>query len=548
MDMFFSTHNPLFFLLIAIFIILALTYLFIQLFYIPQQRKHIVEMKEVELKNEKKIALFTTLSPNPVIRFDKAGKVLLTNNAGNELTQEKSLVGLNIRTLIPALRKIDFEKVIDEVQEFSDDIIVGDKEYSVFIKGIPETIVGHIYFYDITERRKAIEALIAAKEKAEEMDRLKTSFLANMSHELRTPLIGILGFSEMLTESLTGTPDEEFAKVIYSSGTRLHETVNKILDLTQIESKKLTVNKSEIEIIKKVSDEVKLFEKAAEQKGLYLNINSDAEFIVAEIDETLLRQVVNNLVSNAVKYTKAGGVTVNIKGSQQNGSSSIVIDVIDTGIGISKQNRIYIWEAFRQESEGFGRAFEGTGLGLTIAKNFIEKLDGEIQLESEEGKGSKFTVTIPCNVISVSSRNNLTAPSIAKIENIASVQQGEVSYHVLYVDDDQYAANLVKIYLKNICSIDSVYDGEQALEKIQTNKYDAILMDINLGVGKSGLETTAILRGLPEYANIPIVAITAYAMVGDRELFLSKGCSHYISKPFDRAQISSLMREVLGIT
>jgi signal transduction histidine kinase/BarA-like signal transduction histidine kinase len=545
MDMFFSTHNPLFFLMIAIFIILVMTYLFIQFFLIPQQRKFSLEKKETELRNEKKIALFTTLSPNPVVRFDRSGNILLTNNAGFELTKNDTPIGMNVQQLIPDLKGLDLTRIIDNVEEFSLDAMLGDKEFSIYIKGIPESNFGHIYLYDVTERKKAIEALIAAKEKAEEMDRLKTNFLANMSHELRTPLIGILGFSEMLSESLEGTPDEEFAKVIYSSGTRLHETLNKILDLTQIESQKLTVNNSEIEVVKKVSEEVKLFEKAAEQKGLALKIESRAEFIVAELDETLLRQILNNLLSNAVKYTNQGSITVKLRSEQTPESGVIEISVADTGIGISKQNQMFIWEPFRQESEGLGRAFEGTGLGLTIAKKFIEKLGGEILLESEEGKGSVFTVRIPCRVISVNSKSNVEAPSLRKIENLSLDAHPNEKFQILYVDDDNYASSLVKIYLKNLCVVDTVSDSESALNSIQQKHYDIIFMDINLGIGKSGIETTELIRKMAGYETTPILAITAYAMVGDREKFLSQGFSHYISKPFDKNQLISLVREII---
>jgi signal transduction histidine kinase len=547
MDMFFSTHNPLFFLLIAIFIILAITYLFIQYFLIPQQRKYSIEKKETELKNEKKVALFTTLSPNPVIRFDRGGKILLTNHAGLELTERGTPVGMNIQELIPDLKGLDLTRIIDNVEEFSLDAMLGDKEFSIYIKGIPESNFGHIYLYDVTERKKAIEALIAAKEKAEEMDRLKTNFLANMSHELRTPLIGILGFSEMLTENLAGTPEEEFAKVIHTSGNRLHETLNKILDLTQIESQKLTVNNSEIEVVKKVTEEVKLFAKAAEQKGLTIKIESSADYIVAEIDETLLRQTLNNLLSNAVKYTNQGGITVKLKSELTPETGIVEIAVSDTGIGISKQNQIYIWEAFRQESEGFGRDFEGTGLGLTIAKKFIERLGGEILLESEEGNGSTFTIRIPCRVISVNSKSNIVTPSIAKIESLSSHAGATELRHILYVDDDRFASNLVKIYLKNLCVVETAFDSESALENVRRKQYAAILMDINLGMGKSGLETTELIRNIEGYRSTPIVAITAYAMVGDREHFLSKGFSHYISKPFDKNQIYTLAQEVLKV-
>jgi PAS domain S-box-containing protein len=245
---------------------------------------------------------------------------------------------------------------------------------------------------NITERKHYENGLIAARIKAEEMNRLKSNFLANMSHELRTPMIGINGLADILRRDLSEPKFKEMAENIYSSGSRLMETLNLILDLSKIETEKLDLHFEEIDLIKEAESVIKLFTGIAVKKGLSLTKNFNSSTIAANIDVRVFRTIMNNLISNAIKFTHAGGIKIKLKKIDQ----VVEIKVIDTGIGIEKSNHDIIFDEFRQVSEGFNRNFEGTGLGLSVTKKFVEKFGGKINVESEFGKGSTFTVTLPC--------------------------------------------------------------------------------------------------------------------------------------------------------
>ncbi|NUN10398.1 MAG: response regulator [Ignavibacteriaceae bacterium] len=247
---------------------------------------------------------------------------------------------------------------------------------------------------DITKKKEMVENLILAKEKAEEMNKLKSSFLANMSHELRTPLIGILGFSEILHEDTDDPEIRRLGKTIFESGKRLLSTLNSILNLSRIESGKFELKYEEINLNSLLAETVALFEEQAKAKDLFLDANIMSKVNCISCDYTLFIQVLNNLVHNAIKYTDEGGVTISVCDIPDD-ENYIRISVQDSGIGIKKEDFGLIWEEFRQVSEGLGRSYEGTGLGLTLTKRFIEHIHGRISFESEIGKGSVFTVEIP---------------------------------------------------------------------------------------------------------------------------------------------------------
>jgi len=395
---------------------------------------------------------------------------------------------------------------------------------------------------DVTSRKKLEANLIYEKEKAEEMSRLKSNFLANMSHELRTPMIGILGYSEILIDEVKDASAKDSLEIIYTSGRRLMDTLNLILHLSRIEAGRLEVESETFDIVRTVEESCKLFERVATKKSLYLQINSNYASLDVVSDEKIFREIINNLVNNAIKFTDRGGITVEIKTEISGTYNWLVIQVIDTGIGIAKDNQELIWEEFRQVSEGHNRSFEGTGLGLTITKKFVEKLKGTIVVESEVNAGSIFTLRFP-----LISKNKIESPKIKPRETPSKLvisKSGNLP-KVLYVEDDTIAVQIVVKVLKNICEIDIVDNSLSALEKVQECSYAAILMDINLGHGHDGVQTTKAIRNMEQYKHVPIVAITAYAMVGDEEEFRQAGCSHYISKPFSSTDLRTLVSEVL---
>jgi len=264
-------------------------------------------------------------------------------------------------------------------------------------------IIGTIAaFTDITKRKaaegevqRAFERLQVEKERAEEMNRLKTSFLSNVSHEVRTPLNSILGFSSLLTEMLEGTEFAEYATTIHTSGRRLFETIEGILDLSRVESNTVVLNPRHLSLESETRRAVRSLEQQALEKGLDMVVESPGP-MNALIDPHYLGRILLNILGNAIKFTYTGTVRVIL--AESNSGEMIEIKVIDTGIGISEEFLPRLFEEFYQESSGLARTFEGTGLGLRIAKRLVELMGGSISVESEKGRGSAFTITLPRNI------------------------------------------------------------------------------------------------------------------------------------------------------
>jgi PAS domain S-box-containing protein len=395
-------------------------------------------------------------------------------------------------------------------------------------------------FRNVTVRKEAEAQLITAKEKAEELNSLKSNLLENMSHELRTPMIGILGFSQMLSVNLTNPEYREMANTIYLSGKRLLRTMDMVIDLSRVESNNLDLELREINICDAVSNELKIFEKEAENKKLFIKKLIREEKIIALLDERLFLQVFDNLMSNAIKFTKKGGVSVEVLTEQQGSGCIPVIQVTDTGIGIEKESLELIFHEFRQESEGFKRKFEGAGLGLSISKKFVEIMNGTISVESIPGEGSVFTLKF----------YNQSGKAKLKDINAAVINpKGELTnWHknkILLVDDDENMWEIVKLILKKICVVDIAVNAERALQLVNKNSYDIILMDIVLGFGMNGIELTKEIRKIKGNESLPIIAVTAYAMPEDKTRFIEEGFTDYVSKPFDLNQFRRFIIEML---
>ncbi|MHB8581276.1 MAG: response regulator [Ignavibacteriaceae bacterium] len=388
------------------------------------------------------------------------------------------------------------------------------------------------------EKEKRATELIVAKDKAEEMSRLKSNFLANMSHELRTPLIGINGFADFLRQDIVDAELKEMAEIIFKSGSRLSETLNLILDLSKFESEKMDFNYQKIDLVIETEDVINLFKESAYKKGLYLKSSFSQPFIFINTDGRAVRSILNNLINNAIKFTVEGGITADTSVKD----NFVEIKVIDTGIGISKENNQIIFEEFRQISEGLSRNFEGTGLGLNITKKLVDKLGGEISVESELGRGSEFIVKLPVTSIEEKFIEKIV---IDKTEKKVLPIAKSVKPIALLIDDDPNVYMVLKRYLVGKFKLETIPEGEFGIELCMNKQYKCIFMDINLRRGMDGKQTTQSIRKIKGYENIPIVATTAYAMAGDKEEFLAAGCSHYLSKPFGQQDISNLLGELL---
>ena len=450
-----------------------------------------------------------------------------------EFTLAKFIENIKTHSIIPKLEtEINLLNNKHKWVELSNSLIE--------IKNQPTLLLS--IFRDITERKRLESELIADKEKAEEMSRLKTNFLANMSHELRTPMIGILGFSEILKEEIKDPGQKEMIESIYSSGARLLQTLNQLLDLSRIESNKFDIVLTPVDLSGIVAECIKRYKGAATKGNLYLRQIDIKENISVIADERIFEQILDNLLNNALKFTKSGGITVEVDEDIANDIAWAVLRVSDTGIGIPKESISIIFEEFRQASEGFGRKFEGTGIGLTITKRFVEIMNGTILVESKEGFGSTFTVRFP-SVKGTAHRLEV----LQKLEatNVDTISESIKKPKILFVENDKNSREFVKLALEKLYEVDLVDDEKTAVQKVKDNYYDLILMDIGLGLGMDGIETSKEIRKIKGYKNIPIIAVTAFAMKSDKERIISEGLTDYISKPFARQDLITLVKKHL---
>ena len=396
--------------------------------------------------------------------------------------------------------------------------------------------------------RKVAEKTVALQSKIEELElatRVKADFLANMSHEIRTPLNAILGFMQLLGRNETDKARIKQFATVQSAGNSLVTIINDILDFSKIESGKLTLEKRRFYTKKPFKDVSLLFAQKANEEGILFGFSFDKDLPRFSVgDELRIKQILSNLLSNAIKFTpKLGSINVDV--IFDTGDKTLVCSVSDTGKGISKNHQKHIFEAFSQADSSTTREFGGTGLGLSITKKLLDIMDGSILLISSINEGSTFEFRIPLF-------NQVAIDEVAIEEEYPTLQKDvKLRGKVLLVEDNRANQMLMGIFLdemglKTVLAV----DGQNAYEAYQKESFDLILMDENMPV-MNGIESTRKIRQYEQKNKmkaVPIVAVTANVLLGDKEKFLVAGMDDYVAKPIDIEQLKSTLRRYLPLS
>lgn len=423
------------------------------------------------------------------------------------------------------------------------------KERNLLISYLPDQKDGVVHGFfvivqDITELKKAELAAIEERRAALEASSVKSQFLANMSHEIRTPINGIMGMAELLSETDMTSQQSQLLSTLQRSADGLLNLVNDILDISKVEAGKLEIETIEFDLGFLISDFKGPFEFLARDKKIELLVNKNLQTRSQLLgDPSRIRQVLMNLVGNAFKFTSSGRVTIDCDLHPASaGRAALLIKVTDTGIGIPPSALGKMFQTFSQADSSTSRRFGGTGLGLSISKNLVELMGGTIGVKSVEGQGSTFWFSLDLEL----ARENEQASSVTPVEDVKS----HSGARILVAEDNSVNQQVILAKLRKLgYRPQAVGSGNEVLKALREFTYDIILMDCKMP-GLDGFETTKIIRKHDslKLRQIPIIALTASAMSGDKELCIEAGMNDYVSKPFKDDELLLKIENLLTIS
>ena len=498
----------------------------------------------VDDKEENLLAIKT------VLKNEKA-EIILANSAhqGLQETLQHDFCLILLDVQMPGMNGYEMASILNEEETTSHIPIIfltaidEDSEYE--LKGYEAGGVDVIFkplksnmiiqskvkvFLKIWKQQQKIKSL---KEKAEGAAKSKALFLANMSHEIRTPLNSILGFSELLEETSLTDEQKNFLHHVTLSGDMLFDLINDILDFSKIEAGTIELEENVIDLRKIIKDTIEICQFRSLEKNLYLRsaYPDDARSMFMG-DETRIRQILINLINNALKFTSEGGVTVSLQNIEQdNENFKITLAVTDTGIGIKEEDIGTIFESFQQADNTITRKYGGTGLGLSIASSFVQMMDGEFNVSSVWGEGTEMSFSL------------ILKPSVE--EDKSTVNEVDISgldLEVLVVDDIKANQYLLRSVLKKFgYKITLAANGQEAVDFLKLNKYDFCFMDINMPI-MDGFEATRKIRE-ELHLDLPIIALSADAAKEDVENARKAGMDEYMTKPFKQTKLKEIIQK-----